>query len=247
MAGKRFQFSIRSLLVAVTFIAAIFGILIYEIQKSRIRIQRQKVEHNFKQIVVSLKNYAECYGRLPFHQVIDKQGKALSSWRFQLKHFIEIPDWRANFRAPWNDPVNAYLACNPNAIYCFGFFKSDELNPCMTNVFAIAGPGTAFDGQQRQNLPDMPPELIILAEVRNSGIHWMAPGDFGIRTMPTVCGDPQGKGISGTAPGGFCVAFADGEVWFLSNDTPFEELKKFFTIKSCKKHSREECLGPYRL
>ena len=40
--------------------------------------------------------------------------------------------------------------------------------------------------------------MILLVEVRNSGTHWMQPGDFDIRTMPRTINDPAGKGISGT-------------------------------------------------
>jgi hypothetical protein len=43
------------------------------------------------------------------------------------------------------------------------------------------------------------------------------------------------------------VLFADGEVWFLSDKVPFEDLKKFFTVAGAKAHDREALLAPYAL
>jgi hypothetical protein len=73
----------------------------------------------------------------------------------------------------------------------------------------------------------------------------MQPGDFDIRTMPRSINAPDGRGISSRYRYGFHVIFADGEVWGLSHDTPFEELEKFFTIDGAKQHDRDIVLRPY--
>ena len=123
-------------------------------------------------------------------------------------------------------------------------------NPAKTTrIFAITGPGTAF-GDNETELPrsikDLDVDTILIVEVRNSGTHWMEPGDFDIRTMPQTINAADGKGISSIHRTGFHVGFADGEVWYLRNDCPFAELSKFFTIAGAKAHDRQTCLGPYR-
>lgn len=115
-------------------------------------------------------------------------------------------------------------------------------------MFAVTGPGTAFgDGKHERphSLNEMDADTLLVVEVRNSGLHWMAPGDFDIRTMPRTINAPNGRGISSRHRAGFYVIFADNAVWCLSHETPFEELEKFFTIESAKRHDREEVLRPY--
>jgi hypothetical protein len=75
----------------------------------------------------------------------------------------------------------------------------------------------------------------------------MQPGDFDIRTMPQEINRHQDGCISGCTATGFHVIFADGAVWVLAHSTPFDELKKFFTIESAKRFDREEVLGPHQV
>lgn len=94
-------------------------------------------------------------------------------------------------------------------------------------------------------LRDCESDMILLVESRNSGINWMEPRDFDIRTMPRTINAQDGSGISGHTKYGFHVLFADGEVWRIKHTIPFEELEKFFTQESAKRHDREKVLGPY--
>src|SRR5262249_46601631 len=116
-----------------------------------------------------------------------------------------------------------------------------------TNIFAITGPGTAFEPGKQVRLKDLPGSLILIVEVRNSGVHWMQPGDFDVRTMPRTINAPDGKGISGVLARGFHIGFADGQVWYLFNTIPFDELAEFFTIDGAKIHDRESVFGPYAI
>ena len=43
------------------------------------------------------------------------------------------------------------------------------------------------------------------------------------------------------------MAFADTDVWMLSNDTPFDKLALFFTMDSARQHDRNTVLGAYRI
>ena len=116
-------------------------------------------------------------------------------------------------------------------------------------MFAITGPGTAFgDGETElpHSLDDLDADTIVVVEVRDSAMHWMAPGDFDIRTMPRTINAPDGRGISSRFRAGFHVIFADGAVWRLSHDTPPAALEKFFTIEGARRFDRDELLGAYR-
>ena len=93
---------------------------------------------------------------------------------------------------------------------------------------------------------DLPNDLILIVEVRESKTHWMQPGDFDVDNMPRTI-DGKGVCISGFRRPGFHVGFTDATVWLLRSDTPFEELSKFFRIESAEMHDREEVLGGYRV
>ena len=150
----------------------------------------------------------------------------------------------------WNNPAN-------NQLVELSFFYAYDANVTEgqrqsfpeTNALAITGPGTAFgDGKEPPRaLKDVSPNTILVVETRASGILWPAPGDFDIRTMPQRINAPDGKGISSRSAGGFHLIFADGQVWFLSDNVPFETLKEFFTIADANKHDKVELLGPFVL
>ena len=121
--------------------------------------------------------------------------------------------------------------------------------PTETRVYAITGPDTAFgDGKTHEpySIADLPGDVILATEIRKSENHWMKSSDFDIQTMPKSIDSQDGKSISGHHECGFYVIFADAEVWFLSNETPFSELSQFFTIRGAIEHDREQVLGKYR-
>ena len=149
---------------------------------------------------------------------------------------------------PWDSPINKEMAMTPRGWFSYPARWGSKTR-LETNAFAITGPGTAFgDGETMpKSIKNVPPQTILVAEVRSSGIHWMQPGDFDIRTMPHTINVPDGKGISSRYPGGFHVLFADGKVWFLSEKIPFDTLKKFFTVADARQYDREKELGPFIL
>lgn len=116
-------------------------------------------------------------------------------------------------------------------------------------MFAITGPGTAFGGGGHDPLPfdQISGEAILFLEVVDSGTHWMQPGDFHIDEMPSEIGGESGPRIGSPHHNGFHVAFADAEVWFVSDQIPFSKIQKFFRNKDARKYSREEVLGPYAI
>ena len=217
--------------------------------------QAQAVNKNFGGILDLLFRYDIFLDRcLPPPVALDADGRPLSSWRFALAGFrglfIKEGGPPPEFQFPWNSPENESFAKLPAKYYGYStdaFSAFDLTGTKETSVLAISGPGTAFDEDLRCSFSDLADDTILIVESRNSGVHWMEPGDIDIRTVPHRIGGPGKRTISGTTPLGLYVGFADGAVWLLKNDVPFETLEKLFTVSGAKKNKRENLLWEYRL
>ena len=267
---RRFQFSLRTLLLVTLLVSIGMSVVTIGMRAGeRLRETRrlQSTRDSFMLTAWSLDYYHERHGHLPFlvrHETVGKPtetgmpngtGKPLYSWRGEVVTYRD--NWFFNMGGrwdaslAWDSPANKQMADYPwqfcyDAIVKWDFPKEYSKNTCM---MAITGPGTAFgcDRESPKSLKDVPKNTIIVVEVRDSGIHWMQPGDFDIRTMPETVNALDGHGISSRHPRGFHVLFADLQYWFLSDQVPFETLKKFFTIDEAKRNDREQVLGPYVL
>jgi len=170
-----------------------------------------------------LRAFDSYWGKLPPAVMVDKGGKVYGSWRFALMPFCgleQLPEW--DLRETWDSPANRELRNTRLELFCFQASEDSPRN-LETNVVAITGPDTTFDGIQRRRLGDLPPNLVLAIDVADSGIPWMSAGDIDIRHVP----DSITQGVSGS---GVHVLFADGEVWHLRKDVPLSVLKAFFTI-----------------
>ena len=182
------------------------------------------------------------------------------SWRFLLRQNIPDPnflseEYKAYFLKDWRDFVEAAEYPGVRNTGGSGFCLCDHLSTTAkvlelelgaVKIMGIYGPGTAFDlAEAELRLADLPPDTILIVEVANSDCHWIQPCDIDIRSVPREINPSPGIGISGNYNGGFHVGFADGEAWFLSNETPFEELAKFFTVENAQTFDREKILGQY--
>jgi len=184
--------------------------------------------------LLALENEAEYRNRVPPTVHRDSLGKPLSSWRFLVLRWLQ-GERTDDFDHHWCDPVYYQVACIPPPFYCLAG-KSAE-SSLDTNIVAIAGPGTAFDGSER-SLEDLDKDTILLIEVAESGVHWMEPGDLDVRRIPASIA----RGINGT---GMHVGFADGEVWLLDPEVPIDQLRVFFTVHGAKHTDREDVLGKH--
>jgi len=224
------------LVLSVLSIAILFAVANHLVHT----LKRQGRITRFLQAMIILENYSLTYRRLPTPTYRDPMGRVLGSWRFATLRFAGWSRWdewpRADMNAAWNAPSNRYIA-SQRFIYCFAsdVLRTEQLD---TNIFAVTGPGTAFDPVRRVTLGDLPPDTIILVEVARSHTHWMAAGDLDIRAVP----EALTAGVDGD---GFHVAFADCSVWFLRRDVPLADVEKFFTIAGAARYDRNETLGRY--
>lgn len=198
--------------------------------------QKPKKENLLRYIMGGIGNYAAAQGRLPSSVHQDHAMRPLYSWRFSILPYIESGGPRRDLDKSWYAPANSAESGNKSFFYCLtGVTTSPACYD--TNVVAITGEGTAFDGKPH-TMEELPGDLILLITVAKSGIHWMEPGDVDITDIP----DSIAAGITGK---GVHVAFADGNVWFLRRDVPIGDIKRFFTIEGAKTHDRQELLAPY--
>lgn len=188
-------------------------------------------------------------------QQIDAESYYSYSWRYALFPFLIGVGRFLHWDEPWYAPVNRKVIEEYGSFFEYGeanhsaWLRAADRPISDTIALAITGPGTAWgDGTDPpMRLNEVPAAAILVVEVRASGIPWPAPGDFDIRTMPQTINAPDGKGISSRHAGGFHVIFGDLEVWFLSDQVPFDTLRKFFTVAEAKQQDREKLLGPYAL
>jgi len=222
-------------MLIVTFAIVICASIACLVRTAGLRYGELYIAH----VLLSLASYDSLAGRLPPPYTTDDTGMPLGSWRLSLCPLLESQNF--DYRGHWQKGVNAQRLSYRSPFFCFSSDKSS----CNTNLVAVTGPGTAIGSDREYSLSDLDGDTVLLVEVRESGVHWMQPGDFDIGTMNKSADNVPGMTISGNHLGGFFVGFADGEVWFLDHDVPLGELAKFFTVEGAATHDREEILGSY--
>lgn len=159
-------------------------------------------------------------------------GTPLYSWRFAEYLTWQVP---LPHDLPWSAEEYQYA----RELDLFMFCQEGTVE---TFVFAMAGPDTAFDSNNRPLVKNLPEDLILFADVYQSNTHWMQPGDFNVETLPDQINVPGGLGSENYR--GFMVSFVDGQIWWLEDETPVELVKRFCTITGARKADRS-LLEPY--
>ena len=247
------QFTLRQLFAFVVGISVVLTAgrwLWLGVEAARASVERSMAGDACFKAVFALHCLDEAQGHLPCavqrQDDADPDSEALCSWRALTQKVLGY-ETALDLSSRWDSPSNAAVRnWTVNNIYCR---TRNGQKTGQTSFVAITGPGTAFgDGT---NLPltlrEIPGDTILIVETRKSGLQWMEPGDFDIRTMPRTINAPDGSGVSGANDDGFLVGFADGRCWWLSNDTPFDTLATFFTIKGAEANDRDELLAAYNL
>jgi prepilin-type processing-associated H-X9-DG protein len=191
-----------------------------------------------RQIGLALHNYQDTYGCFPPAYIADEHGRPMHSWRVLILPYLdELPLYNEyRFDEPWNGPHNAKLADRFVRVFRCPQEPSDIENPTrtMTSYVAVIGPQTAWPGTQSVKLSDFADgrsNTILVAEVANSGIHWMEPRDLHVLQMNPAINPKAGQGISSAHDGGAHALLADGSVRFLKNDLPVTTVRALLTIR----------------
>jgi hypothetical protein len=118
---------------------------------------------------------------------------------------------------------------------------ADTFRPGQASYVAIIGP-TPWPGvksAKTTDVKDLPFNTILVAEIHNSGIHWMEPRDLDMSTMAMTVNPTSGMGISsenaGSHKGGANVAFVNGDVHFLKSNTSPKTLRALLTAAGGEK------------
>jgi len=126
---RRWQFTLRSLLVRVAIIAALMGAwkcLLTARYNVREKARCAGITSNFRLIGLSLRNFNSAEGSLPYPvrragggadcmpapHIADAE--PLFSWRFNILPFMSSPGTQFCFEKPWNDPVQQPWHCLTN-------------------------------------------------------------------------------------------------------------------------------------
>lgn len=217
----------------VAAIAALGVMLVFAVQAARRAAMRSERSNNLKQIGLGLHNYLDSYRRFPPPTLRDHDGRPLQSWRRLILPYMEMT-YNLGEGQRWDDPESRWLARRPNYAFCW-FPESASPGNLETNVVAIVGPGTVFDAVATGGADNLVGDAILAVEIAHSGFYWTEPGDLPVdEAGPSLMQGVDGEGLQ--------VLFADGSTAFVPAETPFEDLKKFFTVEGAKRYDRNEVL-----
>jgi prepilin-type processing-associated H-X9-DG protein len=183
--------------------------------------------------------YEDKNGCFPPAYIADKQGRPAHSWRVLMLQ-LDMPEIykRYHFDESWNSPHNRELAgglpMGMSGVYpwyhCATDVASDRLD---TSYVMVVGPNTISSGAKSRTIKEITDGLsntVLIAEMSESGIHWMEPRDLNFEKMSFKINDKSGVGIRSKHPGGVVVSMADGHQQVLSENTDPDVVKALFTI-----------------
>ncbi len=207
--------------IAVLFIGIVIACLL-PATGSRTAPKRTACKNNLKQLGLALHNYHDAYDMFPPAYVADARGRPEHSWRvFALPYIDQAVLYnRYRFDEPWNGPHNSELAENTLMVYqCPSDAEQREEPVAWTSYVAVVGPHTVWPGAEATKIRDITDgttNTLLVAESRNTGIHWMEPRDLHIGQMAMTLNPVGGQGISSQHWGGAHALLGDGSVHFIS-------------------------------
>jgi hypothetical protein len=190
--------------------------------------------NNLRQIMLSLHCYHERYGSFPPAYVANANGRPIHSWRVLILPYIEQRQLYDAYRfdEPWDGPNNRRLRMVRVAQYeC----PEHGFEGTLTSYVAVAGPETAWPGPKCvkfKDVTDGTSNTLMVAEIAESGIHWLEPRDLNTATMSLSVNADDKQGVSSLHREtswrrgllGAHIRMADGGVRFLPTNTPAEKL-----------------------
>ena len=184
-----------------------------------------------KQLGLALHNYHDVNGCFPPAYIADEDGRPMHSWRVLILPYIDQAALYGKYRfdEPWDGPNNSKLHDAVVPGFQCPIDAADHEHATWTSYVAVVGPHTCWPGTEPvriAEITDGTSSTLLIAECRNSGIHWMEPRDLHVGQMPLAVNPAGGQGISSPHESGARVLAADGSVHFLSNDTDAEMLRR---------------------
>ncbi len=196
--------------------------------------RRMQCTNNLKLIGLAMHNYHQMYGCFPPAYIADAKGRPLHSWRVLILPFMEAESLYKKIRLdePWDSTHNREVFQKEPALKVYRCPSAD--NPKDETCYVmIVGPDTISDGPHSVRLEDIKDgtsNTIMIAEIKDSGIHWAEPRDLDYQNISFQINDPNGRGIGSYHREYTNVTLADGSVRSIRNDTDPKLLKALITI-----------------
>lgn len=194
--------------------------------------KRTVCRNNLKQIEIALHNYRDAYDCFPPAYVADATGRPIHSWRVLILPYLDqaLLYNQYRFEEPWNGPNNSKLADIPVPVYqCPTDVKARDGKDFWTSYVAVVGPHSCWPGTsviRSADIKDGSSNTLHVAEIRDSGIHWMEPRDLYLGQMAPTINARGGQGISSGHTEGANVSLADGSVRFVGDKLSAEVVRQ---------------------
>ncbi len=219
----------KELLVVVGGTAAIgVGLMLPAIQKVREAAARMQSSNNLKQIALAIHGYHDANGVMP-HDIVDKNGKPILSWRVAILPYIEQDNVYKLFKLdePWDSANNKAAS----QLMIKTYISPNTVLPAkpewgLTSYRGVSGPGAAFEAGKKLRFADFTDGLsnTIMVIETDELVPWAKPDDYPFdekKPLPKIV-PVGGKNV-------FQAAFGDGSVRAISTSVAEKTLKALFT------------------
>lgn len=202
------------------------ALLLPAVQAARAAAQRMEGQNHLKMLGLAFWNYHDTHGHFPTRQLQLQDGGEGLSWRVQILPFLDEIELYEQFHLdePWNSEHNLKLVQQMPVHF---LTPGVELEPGMTNVLTLDGPGTAMTNGIKLKAADVvdgTSNTILIAEANpEQAVVWTSPSD-----LPFDIESPK-TGLGEARESGFNVLLLDGSVQFESADMPASRLKAMAT------------------
>lgn len=190
---------------------------------------RRRSTASLKQVGLAMHNYHADFGWLPA-DIVDKNGKALLSWRVAILPYIEQDDLYKQFmlKEPWDSEHNKKLVGKIPKVFVSPAQNSKEGT---TTYLGPVGDGLVFSakvkgqGTRIRDIKDGTSNTIMLFEATDGrAVEWTRPGD-----LAPDAKNPA-KDLIGHYPEGFLAVMCDGSVKYIKKNTDAKTINAALTI-----------------
>lgn len=212
------------------------GMLLPAVQAARASARRMSSVNNMRQIGLAMHNHYDVYRTLPGN-IVDKNGKALLSWRVKILPFIDEQALYDQFHLdePWDSEHNIKLLSRMPDIYVD---PNTATQPGMTVYQRPIGEKLIMNsdaGGNFRKITDGTSNTIMAVEtLPDAAAAWTKPKDVAIDLDK-----PKSKLFDGKRAG-FNALLADGSALYLSDDTDASMLKALLTARGGEVVNRSE-------